>query len=124
MSSSAVVVAERPCSLLVHNNSSEVPNVQQLRKQLEEGNVDTKIEALKKVITLLLNGESLPQLLMPIIRFVLPSKDRTIKKLLLLYWEVVDKKSADGKTLHEMILVWCVEKISVKSVDSSATPRG
>jgi len=35
-----------------------------------------------------------------------PIKDRHVRKLLLLFWEVVEKKSADGKLLHEMILVW------------------
>merc|ERR1712227_463057 len=44
-------------------------------------------------------------LLMNIIRFVLPSQDHTIKKLLLVFWEVVPKYSQDGKMLHEMILV-------------------
>lgn len=42
---------------------------------------------------------------MTIIRFVLPLQNHTIKKLLLIYWEIVPKVSADGKLLHEMILV-------------------
>lgn len=40
-----------------------------------------------------------------IIRFVMPQDDHTLKKLLLLYWEIVPKTSPDGKLLHEMILV-------------------
>lgn len=42
---------------------------------------------------------------MTIIRFVLPLQNHTIKKLLLIYWEIVPKVSSDGKLLHEMILV-------------------
>jgi coatomer subunit beta len=42
---------------------------------------------------------------MPVIKFCLSSDNHTIKKLLLLYWEVVDKKNKDGVLLHEMILV-------------------
>lgn len=53
----------------------------------------------------MLNGERLPNLLMTIIRFVLPLQNHTIKKLLLIYWEIVPKVSADGKLLQEMILV-------------------
>lgn len=53
----------------------------------------------------MLNGEKLPGLLMTIIRFVLPLQNHTIKKLLLIYWEIVPKVSGDGKLLHEMILV-------------------
>lgn len=64
-----------------------------------------KIDTLKKVIQLLLNGERLSGLLMTIIRFVLPLQNHTIKKLLLIYWEIVPKTSADGKLLQEMILV-------------------
>lgn len=53
----------------------------------------------------MLNGERMPGLLMTIIRFVLPLQNHTIKKLLLIYWEIVPKVSADGKLLQEMILV-------------------
>lgn len=42
---------------------------------------------------------------MTIIRFILPLQNHTIKKLLLIYWEIVPKTSADGKLLQEMILV-------------------
>ena len=64
-----------------------------------------KAQALKKVIIMVLNGERLPGLLMTIIRFVLPSTDHTLKKLLLVFWEIWPKTSQDGKLLHEMILV-------------------
>jgi coatomer subunit beta len=40
-----------------------------------------------------------------IIRFVMPIDDRILKKLLLSYWEVVPKTNAEGKLLHELILV-------------------
>jgi coatomer subunit beta len=89
----------------VSHAPADIPPIPHLKKALEDPNVETKIDALKKVILLMLSGEPATQLLMPIIRFVLPSKDRTIKKLLMLYWEVVDKKAADGKLLNEMILV-------------------
>jgi len=35
----------------------------------------------------------------------MPLQDHTIKKMLLVFWEVVPKYTADGKMLHEMILV-------------------
>lgn len=71
----------------------------------EHGDNRVKASALKKTIQLVLNGERLPGLLMTIIRFVLPSNDHTLKKLLLIFWEIWPKTSADGKLLHEMILV-------------------
>ncbi|CAH8616244.1 unnamed protein product [Dicrocoelium dendriticum] len=78
---------------------------QQLKEDLQHNNVDIKRGALKEVIRLIANGEKFPSLLMTIIRFVMPSQDHMIKKLLFLFWEVVPKYSADGKLLHEMILV-------------------
>lgn len=35
----------------------------------------------------------------------MPSDNHTIKKLLLIFWEIVPKVGTDGKLLHEMILV-------------------
>ena len=46
-----------------------------------------------------------PMLLMVVIRFVMPSQDHMIKKLLLIFWEVTPKYTPDGKLMQEMILV-------------------
>lgn len=53
----------------------------------------------------MLNGERFPTLLMTIIRFVMPVADHTLKKLLLVFWEIVPKNTPDGKLMQEMILV-------------------
>jgi len=105
---------ERPCTFLIHNDTLDTP-VTQLKEQLENGDVETKISALKKTILLMLNGQSMSQLLMSIIRFCMPHTDKTIKKLLLLYWELCEKTGPDGKLLHEMILLWCVLFIRCRS---------
>ncbi|CAH8526201.1 unnamed protein product [Schistosoma rodhaini] len=78
---------------------------QKLKDDLQNSNDNVKREALKELIRLIINGEKFPNLLMTVIRFVMPSQDHMIKKLLLLFWEVVPKYSSDGKLLHEMILV-------------------
>jgi len=96
---------DKPCTLLIHYDKKDPPTLQDLKKTLEKGSREEKIEALKQVILMLLNGEQVPQLLMYIIRFVMPIDDHTVKKLLLLYFEIVDKTTPDGKLLHEMILV-------------------
>lgn len=73
---------------------------------LEKGDTDQKVDALKKVIRMILAGERLPPgFLMMIIRYVLPLQDHTAKKLLLIFWEIVPKTTPDGKLLQEMILV-------------------
>lgn len=76
-----------------------------ISNETEKGDEKVQIDTLKKVIKLLLNGERLPGLLMTIIRFVMPSPNHTIKKLLLIFWEIVPKTTPDGKILQEMILV-------------------
>uniref|UniRef100_A0A1I8N306 Coatomer subunit beta n=1 Tax=Musca domestica TaxID=7370 RepID=A0A1I8N306_MUSDO len=94
-----------PCYTIINSPDLEVPNEMQLKQDLEKGDTNVKIDTLKKVIQLLLNGERLSGLIMTIIRFVLPVQNHTIKKLLLIFWEIVPKTSPDGKLLQEMILV-------------------
>lgn len=49
----------------------------------------------------------MPQLLITIIRNAVPCQDHTMKKLLLLYWEVLEKSDpSTGKLKPEMILAW------------------
>lgn len=100
-------MAEGPCYTIINSPElSEVYNEMKLKKDLEQREDENlQIETLKKVIKLLLNGERLPGLLMTIIRFVMPSCNHTIKKLLLIFWEIVPKTTPDGKLLQEMILV-------------------
>ena len=40
-----------------------------------------------------------------VIKYLLPSQDHYIKKLLLIYWEIAPKVDEEGKLRHEMILV-------------------
>jgi coatomer subunit beta len=75
------------------------------KEHLEGNDVPAKIDAMKKAIMLLLNGETLPQLFITIVRYVLPSEDHTIQKLLLLYLEIIDKTDVKGRVLPEMILI-------------------
>ena len=77
----------------------------EIREELEAKEVEKKVSGMKTLISLLLNGEVMPKLLMTVIRFVVPCDDHKIKKLLLVYWEVVEKTGPDGKLLPEMILV-------------------
>lgn len=53
----------------------------------------------------MVNGDPMPQLLMHVIRFVMPSKNKELKKLLHFYWEICPKLQPDGTLKQEMILV-------------------
>ncbi|KAJ8447580.1 hypothetical protein Cgig2_031193 [Carnegiea gigantea] len=96
---------EKTCTLLVHFDKGTPALANEIKEALEGNDVPAKVEAMKKAIMLLLNGESLPQLFITIVRYVLPSEDHTIQKLLLLYLEIIDKTDSQGRVLPEMILI-------------------
>ncbi|KAK9726802.1 hypothetical protein RND81_05G238100 [Saponaria officinalis] len=96
---------EKTCTLLVHFDKGTPALANEIKEALEGNDVPAKAEALKKAIMLLLNGETIPQLFITIIRYVFPSEDHTIQKLLLFYLEILDKTDSRGKVLSEMILI-------------------
>ena len=97
---------ENTYSIVHQDNAADQPTLQELKTQLEKGTDAAKVDTMKTVLTIMLNGDSLSGLLMHIIRFVMPSKSKPLKKLLYLYYEVCPKLDAQGKLKQEMILVW------------------
>ncbi|KAL2652816.1 hypothetical protein R1flu_020944 [Riccia fluitans] len=96
---------EKTCTLLVHFDKGTPALANEIKEWLEGSDTGKKVDAMKKAVMLLLNGETLPQLFITIVRYVLPSTDHTIQKLLLLYLEIIDKTDVQGKILPEMILI-------------------
>lgn len=97
---------EHAYSLVHQDNTADQPTLQELKTNLEKGSDDSKVETMKRILTIMLNGDPVPSLLMHIIRFVMPSKSKALKKLLYFYYEIVPKLDAGGKLKQEMILVW------------------
>ena len=97
---------ESSYSIVHMDNTADQPSVQQLQQQLEKGSDESKQDTMRIILTVMLNGDPLPQLLMHIIRFVMPSKNKGLKKLLYFYYEICPKHDANGKLKQEMILVW------------------
>lgn len=56
-------------------------------------------------LTIVYPHDMKPALLMPIIQYVMPSRNKQLKKLLHFYWEVCPKYDENGKLKQEMILV-------------------
>ena len=88
------------------DNAADIPSQNELKQALEKGTDESKIETMKRILTIMLNGDSMPGLLMHIIRFVMPSKSKQLKKLLYIYYEVCPKLDTQGKLRQEWILVW------------------
>jgi len=98
-----------------------LPSEQEIRRDLEDNDPQVKRHALKAAIMAMLGGEAMPSILMQVIRFCINSQDKQLKKLCMLYWEVVPKyqeptseeiqaaaaggTSVNRKLLPEMILV-------------------
>lgn len=57
----------------------------EIRQALESNDDEAKVAAMQQAIAALLNGEQLPQLFITIVRYVLPSENHMVQKLLLLY---------------------------------------
>jgi coatomer subunit beta len=57
---------------IIHQEDSfdNASDIQALRTVLEKGNDDAKIHTMQKILVIMLNGDSLPGLLMHVIRFV------------------------------------------------------
>ncbi|OCL05114.1 Coatomer, beta subunit [Glonium stellatum] len=96
---------ENAYSLVHQDNAADIPSQNELKQALEKGTDESKIETMKRILTIMLNGDSMPGLLMHIIRFVMPSKSKQLKKLLYIYYEVCPKLDAQGKLRQEWILV-------------------
>ena len=103
---------ENAYSLVHQDNAADQPSQQEFKAQLEKGTDESKVETMKKILTVMLNGDPMPNLLMHIIRFVMPSKSKPLKKLLYFYYEICPKLDASGKLKQEMILVWYGSTIS------------
>lgn len=68
-----------------------LPSEAQIRSQLEDNDPQVKRHAVKAAIMAMLGGEAMPSILMQVIRFCINSQDKPLKKLCMLYWEVVPK---------------------------------
>lgn len=94
-----------PCTLLIHSDKTQPLSAADIKSQLQNGTPAQRLEAMKQTIQLTVNGDSMAGISMTIFQSIMPLKDHMLKKLVLLYLEVCEKTSRDGKLLPEMILV-------------------
>jgi coatomer subunit beta len=96
---------EANCTLLLDLKGAS-PSVAELKEKLESANDEDKVVALKHIISAMLNGDPMRDMVMHVIRYAIITKHHVLKRLLMVYWECVEKRGPDGKLLPEMILVW------------------
>ncbi|KAJ5072027.1 coatomer subunit beta [Anaeramoeba ignava] len=94
------------CPLVFYSEIKSSPQIQLLQTKLQEKDDKPKIKAMKQILMLMLNGEVMPKnMLMMIFQYVSPSKNHELKKLFLLYLELIEKKGPDNKLRSEMYLI-------------------
>ncbi|KAF0990236.1 hypothetical protein HZS_4249, partial [Henneguya salminicola] len=100
-------ILQQPAFIILSQPSSiDIWSDQKLKYELEEGDISKKLEALENMIFSVANGQMLSKdLLIYVIRFLIPVQDKKLKKMLLLFWELIPKYQSDGKMITEMILV-------------------
>lgn len=107
MSADVVVSSQEESSTLLVG-AVKVANAmssKEIKDALEKGDMHARAEALKAIIRLHVNGEPQNHLIMTVIRYITPIDDHLIKKLVLYFWEVIDKRDANG--LLPVIILIC-----------------
>ncbi|CDR94511.1 coatamer beta subunit, putative [Babesia bigemina] len=97
--------SDAPCPIFLDLDGVSDRTLASIRTKLEDSNSAKKIAALEQTILHMLKGEDVSSLLMSIIRFVLPSNDHRLKKLVHLFFQIFDFCTADGTVREESILV-------------------
>mmetsp|Transcript_9797 Transcript_9797/g.24867 ORF Transcript_9797/g.24867 Transcript_9797/m.24867 type:complete len:981 (-) Transcript_9797:768-3710(-) len=93
------------CTVLLNTEKQTAIAHDDILKQLEDSDDKVKLKSLKAAIYMMLSGEPMPKMLMTVIRFCINTEDHELKKLLMLFWEIVPKYDSNKKLLPEMILV-------------------
>jgi hypothetical protein len=93
----AALQHERVCTFMVSSDGRAQASQNEIRTALESGEEHEKIAAMQKAIAALLNGEQLPQLFITIVRYVLPSENHQLQKLLLLYLVRAERDRAQNR---------------------------
>ena len=88
------------------SNGSTLLSQEEILSGLESTSIPLKIASIKSAILVILDGQTLPKVLMHVIRFCSTNTNAELKKLSMIFWEVVPKyDKTSKKLLPEMILV-------------------
>lgn len=104
MESGALSPIDVNCTVLVYTEGTTTVKSEDVIKQLETRDESCQIEGMKQAIMLMMSGEQIPKIFMTIVRYCLNTENHTLRKLLMLYWEIMPKLGLDGKLRPEMIL--------------------
>ena len=104
MKSTKQTMKEKPCYLYIDDES--ITSYRDVIKKISSKDNIEKESALKTILGSMVNDDNYPQdLMINVIHHLTIVDDINIKKLLFLFWEVIDKHKPDGSMKDEIILL-------------------
>ena len=104
MKSTKQAMKEKPCYLYI--DEEPLTSYRDVLKKISSKVIPDKEEALKTVLGSMVNDDNYPEdLMINVIHHLTIVDDIKIKKLLFLFWEVIDKHKPDGTMKDEIILL-------------------
>ena len=104
MKSTKQTMKEKPCYLYI--DEEPLTSYRDVLKKISSKVIPDKEEALKTILGSMVNDDNYPQdLMINAIHHLTIVDDIKIKKLLFLFWEVIDKHKPDGSMKDEIILL-------------------
>ena len=104
MKSTKQTLKEKPCYLYI--DDEPLSSYRDVLKKISSKEKEDKEEGLKRILGSMSNDDNYPQeLMINVIHNLTIVDDINIKKLLFLFWELVDKHKPDGTIKDEIILV-------------------
>lgn len=104
MKSTKQTMKEKPCYLYI--DEEPITSYRDVIKKISSKENSEKEESLQQIIGSIVNDDNYPQdLMINVIHHLTIVDDINIKKLLFLFWEVIEKTNSNGKIKDEFILV-------------------
>lgn len=99
---------ERNCTVYVSADKTTLMSIDDIRRGLPSKNDNDKANALEHLLLHIMAGTNMNQLMMQVVQHCLHTNNKHIKRLMQLFWEVIDKLNPDGNPKEELLLIWLV----------------
>lgn len=96
---------QKACYLIIDYDVQTPPSSAEIAKLLEKGNETEQIDAMKTLILMILQDEHFPRMIMTVVQHAMRVDSKEMKKLLMIYWESIEKTNPDGSIKDEMVML-------------------
>jgi len=100
-----IEVEKKYCHFIINcSDITEPPQSSDIQNAFVKGSLEEKKENLKLLIKMISSDDNYPRLIMPVLTNLQQTSDHELKKILFLYWEIIEKTNVDGTLKEELIL--------------------